>query len=330
MAIFNLEKRISLWLAETKFALNCHKRLKALENRLWQARIKEGEHGSPLSQSVYLERLALESERSTTSIMEQELSHLRSELDKTLRVNRAATQVAPRTTGYSTTPSFYGYTTSAYPSPTTFAQYYNQYTYPYGQQATFVNSPSVNANSNSSSYLTPAQPSITSIDPAVLQSDVQSRTAQANVPTAPSVRTQASGNDGSTTSASPLLLAPTSTAPPPVSIPFQIPVASLPALKALGIMPVPKKGLPSSSEPPPAAVLVGVTENGNMLSLEINPQLLQQPQLSGLAILLSGLVKLTGGSSAAFGQSQNGGSFNTSNSAASDKSAVDGNEKVGK
>ncbi|KAG6832600.1 hypothetical protein H0H92_014436 [Tricholoma furcatifolium] len=88
---------------------------------------------------------------------------------------------------------------------------------------------------------------------------------------------------------------PVSPAPsiPPTSaqtaIPVQLPVASLPALHALGIVPVPAASL-VDGQPQPAAVLRGSTSNGTMLSLEINVSLLQSAQMSGLAMVLNSLM----------------------------------------
>jgi hypothetical protein len=88
-----------------------------------------------------------------------------------------------------------------------------------------------------------------------------------------------------TTSASPNgTIAPTS------AIPVQLPVGSLPALHALGIVPVPVASLPPSDQTQPPAVLRGTTANGTMLSLEINVSLLQQAQMSGLAMVLNSLM----------------------------------------
>lgn len=77
---------------------------------------------------------------------------------------------------------------------------------------------------------------------------------------------------------------------PTGAIPVQLPVASLPALHALGIVPVPATSLPLEGQPPPAAVLRGCTANGAILSLEINVSLLQSAQMSGLAMMLNSLV----------------------------------------
>lgn len=77
------------------------------------------------------------------------------------------------------------------------------------------------------------------------------------------------------------------------AIPVQLPVASLPALHALGIVPVPASSLPEGQAQPPA-VLRGSTSNGTMLSLEINVSLLQSAQMSGLAMVLNSLMSRSG------------------------------------
>jgi hypothetical protein len=81
-----------------------------------------------------------------------------------------------------------------------------------------------------------------------------------------------------------------STIVPTSAIPVQLPVGSLPALHALGIVPVPVASLPPSDQTQPPAVLRGTTANGTMLSLEINVSLLQQAQMSGLAMVLNSLM----------------------------------------
>ncbi|KAL4073974.1 hypothetical protein V8B97DRAFT_1271461 [Scleroderma yunnanense] len=78
--------------------------------------------------------------------------------------------------------------------------------------------------------------------------------------------------------------------PSGVPIPVQLPVTSLSALHALGIVPVPTASLPPPDQPQPAAVLKGSTSNGTMLSLDINVSLLQSSQMSGLALLLNSLM----------------------------------------
>lgn len=78
--------------------------------------------------------------------------------------------------------------------------------------------------------------------------------------------------------------------PSGVPIPVQLPVTSLSALHALGIVPVPIASLPPPDQPQPAAVLKGSTSNGTMLSLDVNVSLLQSSQMSGLALLLNSLM----------------------------------------
>jgi hypothetical protein len=81
---------------------------------------------------------------------------------------------------------------------------------------------------------------------------------------------------------------------PNTAIPVQLPVASLPALHALGIHPVPATSIVEGADPTPPAVLRGSTANGTMLTLEINVSLLQSAQMSGLAMVLNSLMSRTG------------------------------------
>jgi len=84
------------------------------------------------------------------------------------------------------------------------------------------------------------------------------------------------------------------------AIPVQLPVASLPALRALGIHPVPAASI-AEGQPTPPAVLRGSTANGTMLMLEINVSLLQSAQMSGLAMVLNSLMSRASGGTAATG-----------------------------
>ncbi|KAF9566719.1 hypothetical protein CPC08DRAFT_657326 [Agrocybe pediades] len=104
----------------------------------------------------------------------------------------------------------------------------------------------------------------------------------------------------STPAAAPPTTASTNYAPYQSSgaIPVQLPVASLPALHALGITPIPAGSLPAEGQPQPAAVLRGSTANGAILSLEINVSLLQSTQMSGLAMILNSLVTRSNAASA--------------------------------
>ena len=106
---------------------------------------------------------------------------------------------------------------------------------------------------------------------------------------------QAYGNTAHTSNGSTVPQPPTTSTnyslyQPTGAIPVQLPVASLPALHALGIVPVPATSLPPEGQPQPAAVLRGCTANGAILSLEINVSLLQSAQMSGLAMMLNSLV----------------------------------------
>ncbi|KAG6845932.1 hypothetical protein H0H87_000738 [Tephrocybe sp. NHM501043] len=109
----------------------------------------------------------------------------------------------------------------------------------------------------------------------------------------PYAYTQAYGTPAQATSTSTFSVSPTPTITPvstQSAIPVQLPVASLPALHALGIVPIPAASLPPEGQPQPAAVLRGSTANGTMLSLEINVSLLHSAQMSGLAMMLNSLM----------------------------------------
>ncbi|EJD02705.1 uncharacterized protein FOMMEDRAFT_146574 [Fomitiporia mediterranea MF3/22] len=312
------EADLLLEIQETKFALECHRRFRSLEHRMKKARLKPGQNTIPLDQAILVERLLLESEHLDSSALDQELSSARSELDKVLRAQRLAKQTANRSTLTTsgstsingttnhTTPSYYGYATSTFNASSTpnYSNYYSSYTYPYAQS--FI--PGV-SHTQSAKTGTSAIPGASSF-PTGASAQVQSSTSSTNQANASSPSTSAPAR------------------PPPVAIPLQLPVTSLPALQSLGILPVPQASLASSPNQQPAAVLLGSSNNGTMLSLEINAALLQPPQMSGLAILLSSLVKMSGGSSDT-GQTQTAGTGattttqNASNSAATAQTATD-------
>lgn len=77
------------------------------------------------------------------------------------------------------------------------------------------------------------------------------------------------------------------------AIPVQLPVGSLPALHALGIIPVPAPPDGQQGQGQAAAVLRGSTANGTILNLEINVSSLQSTQMTGLAVVLNSLVART-------------------------------------
>ncbi|KAI5121560.1 hypothetical protein M0805_000741 [Coniferiporia weirii] len=278
---------------ETRFALECYRRFSVLKRRMRRARMKPGQHLSPHGQVIALERLVLEADHTVTSALEQELSSARSELDKVLRAQRAAKASSNRMVTTSVQPStapLYGYSTPTFSASSTpnFSNYYGSYTYPYGQS--FL--PGV-------TYTPPMKYSASSIPGA--SSFQASNVLRPQPAYAPTPTTSSSAEPGSSST-------PSVVRPPPVAIPLQLPVSSLPALQSLGILPVPKASLPPPTESQPAAVLLGSSNNGNMLSLEINAALLQAPQMSGLAILLSSLVKMSGGTTTGGSPAQTKGS----------------------
>ncbi|KAF8070500.1 hypothetical protein FPV67DRAFT_1487625 [Lyophyllum atratum] len=222
------EEHMKEEIRETKFALECHKRRDALVARFRDITTRSGKRSVPDTQAILLASLALDSERSDTTLLNNELRTARAELERREKEKRAAASSA-RTMYYGSAPS-----TSASSIP---VQYYRPYPYAYTQV-----------------YGTPTQTSSTStfsVSPA---------------PPAHHASTQS-------------------------AIPVQLPVASLPALHALGIVPIPAASLPlPDGHPQPPAVLRGSTSNGTMLSLEINVSLLQSAQMSGLAMVLNSLM----------------------------------------
>lgn len=98
--------------------------------------------------------------------------------------------------------------------------------------------------------------------------------------------------------------APAPAPPPPVAVPYtpgaaipvQLPISSLPALHALGIIPVAVSSLPPpSSQQPLPPILRSSSANGTMLNLEINVSLLQAAQMNGLALVLNSIMTRGGG-----------------------------------
>ncbi|KAI6157750.1 hypothetical protein BKA82DRAFT_4060893 [Pisolithus tinctorius] len=243
---------IRLEIKETRFALNCHQRLRKLQERFRRAQVKDGTRASPDPQAYTLIQAVLEVERAETAAVSSELRSARNELDAIQREKRAASQ-----------PTVTKFRSTYYPQGSAPSQYYRSYAYAYTQPY----SASIPGATTSTFYTTP---------PA------RSTTAPATASGAPSY--VSSGG----------------------AIPVQLPVTSLSALHALGIVPIPAASLPPPDQPQPAAVLKGSTSNGTMLSLDINVSLLQSSQMSGLALLLNSLMSRGGSSgqaSAAAGSS---------------------------
>ena len=217
----------------------------------------------PHDQAITLGRAILDSDREAKATLDQELSALRVELDKLVRAKKAQTAQAEKpmasfpppssTSSTSTFSTYAGYTqnNSVQRTPSMAYQQYYGYSYPYGQSGPYVYH---NPQYATTSYASGA---------------TQATQAQ---PVATPVATQAPAKATST------------------CLPIQLPLTSLPSLQALGILPVPKAALPSTAMQP-AAVLVGSTNSGATLLLEINVAMLQPAQMSGLAMLLSNLMR---------------------------------------
>ncbi|KAK0212562.1 hypothetical protein DFS33DRAFT_1282655 [Desarmillaria ectypa] len=110
---------------ETKFALECFKRRKKLEERFRKARLKSGRRSAPDDQAVFLAQAVLEGERADTVTLNNELRTARTELDRLEREKRVATN-AQRT-------SYYMATQPATPTTTANRPYYHSYPYAYAQ-----------------------------------------------------------------------------------------------------------------------------------------------------------------------------------------------------
>ncbi|KAJ2918027.1 hypothetical protein MD484_g2405, partial [Candolleomyces efflorescens] len=225
---YDLKKEIS----DTKFALECHKRLEKIRGRWRNIQIREGQRASPDTQAYVLAHAVLEADRGETALLSTELRTARAELERIQKEQRASASAA-RVSQFSATP-----TTSVTTTPTQ-TQYYRAYPYTYAQ-------PYGNPSANATTLTFPATPVATTPTYSAYQ--------------------------------------------PSGAIPVQLPVASLPALHALGIVPVPATSLPPEGQPQPPAILRGSSANGTMLTLEINVSLLQSAQMHGLAVILNSLV----------------------------------------
>ncbi|KAJ4467941.1 hypothetical protein C8J55DRAFT_207454 [Lentinula edodes] len=242
-------------LAETKFALDCHRRRKKLEDRFRKARVKGGAGSGFNSQLVVLTQSVLDSDRAEVAALNAELRAARSEYDRLERQKRATSNPPPPTTASRT---------SFYTAPTQSAvangqsAYYRPY--PYTYTSTFGTSSPVQAAA--------ATPIFS------VASSATSTPPQANISTVP----------------------PPATYPTTSAIPVQLPIAFMPALNRLGIIPVPT-GSVSAGQPQPPAVLRGSSSNGTVLNLEINVAMLQPSQMSGLAVILNSLMSRSNASS---------------------------------
>ncbi|OCH92282.1 hypothetical protein OBBRIDRAFT_833513 [Obba rivulosa] len=290
-------------IAETKFALECWRRRNTLEDRFKRARIRSGKRSCHDDQAYVLAHALLETERTETTMLNTELRNARSELDRLERERKAAappsTPTTPATPARPTAPSYYAQ--PATPA-SAYSAAYRGYAYPYGAYGTsqYTYNPAhydPNAVYASTSYATttqpnlyaaaaypPATPTQTYTPPVSTQTPAPSSTPASTATNAPAQTLPAS----QTVAQNPQYQ--TSTTARTNAIPVQLPAASMPALSALGIIPVPVASLPPSDKPQPAAVLKGTTHNGAIVNLEINVGSLQQAQMSGLALILNTLT----------------------------------------
>ncbi|KAJ6625583.1 hypothetical protein B0H10DRAFT_2002040 [Mycena sp. CBHHK59/15] len=101
---------------ETKFALECFKRKRRLEERFRRVKTRSGNRPAPDGQAVALAQAVLETDRAETAWLNSEIRAARADLDKIEREKRAANaRLQP-------------------PTPVPQPQYYRAYPYPYPQQ----------------------------------------------------------------------------------------------------------------------------------------------------------------------------------------------------
>lgn len=280
---------------ETKFALECFKRRRELEERFRRARTKSGKarrviyirkalsltarHQRTASddQAYFLERQVLDCERAEHSALTTELRNAKSELERVTRLQRAA--ALPQRANYYS------------PAPPVYAHHYRTYHYPYAQ--TYGAPAGSTAAPQGYPYSVPLSSAISQYVPPALA------TATSTIKTQPAAAGSTAGAASAPITPSPLTPASDTSIPVPTSsasgassgaIPVQLPVSSLPTLHALGIVPVPPQSL-SANSPTPPAVLRGTSANGAMLNLEINVPLLQAAQMSGLALVLNSIMR---------------------------------------
>ncbi|OSD06779.1 hypothetical protein PYCCODRAFT_1430974 [Trametes coccinea BRFM310] len=290
-------------IADTRFAIQCWKRRRALEKRFRKARIESGKRASPDDQAYILAQALYEVERADTAALQQELRAARQELDKIEREKRLAAPPPPapapataasRPTMNIRTANYYNPSAASTPSQTpttaTFMPPYRPYSYSYSQYPTTqytYNPHAYNATpygSTTSAYGTTSHATTAASTPTY-------------TPPASAVSTAASTSAASTqvqqAQAQPSSASNT-------AVPVQLPVSSLSALSALGIVPVAASAVPTTGQPPQAVIK---STNGSTLNLEINLSLLQAAQMSGLALILNALtsrgVNVDGSASAA-------------------------------
>ena len=184
-----------------------------------------------------------------------QLRAARAELEKYNREHRP--QVA-QTTARPTLP----FTSTTY----SYTPQYRHYTYPYAQYQS--NYTQVYPGFTTA---TPSYPVVTTpVTVSATGTTTSSQTTTAQTPSTTSI-----------TSTSDALSKPVS---------LSLPISSLPALHALGIMPVSSLSVPPPGQPQPQAILKGTTANGTMLCLDVNIGQLQATQVSGLALIINAIA----------------------------------------
>ncbi|KAJ7497358.1 hypothetical protein FB451DRAFT_1211151 [Mycena latifolia] len=102
---------------ETKFALECFKRKRSLEERFRRARTRSGKRPAPDDQAVALAQAILEADRSETACLNSEIRAARADLERIQREKREQNaRLQP-------------------PTPVAQPQYYRTYPYTYAQQS---------------------------------------------------------------------------------------------------------------------------------------------------------------------------------------------------
>ncbi|KAJ6499238.1 hypothetical protein C8R45DRAFT_981661 [Mycena sanguinolenta] len=99
---------------ETKFALECFKRKRKLEERFRRIRTRSGKRPAPDDQALALAQAVLEADRAENQSLNNEIRAARADLDKIEREKRAAA--------------------ARLQTPATAPQYYRAYPFPYAQQ----------------------------------------------------------------------------------------------------------------------------------------------------------------------------------------------------
>ncbi|KIP08437.1 hypothetical protein PHLGIDRAFT_127050 [Phlebiopsis gigantea 11061_1 CR5-6] len=307
-------------IAETKFAIDCWKRKTTLERKFRRIRTNAGKRKAPDDQAYVLAQTVLEADRAELAALNAEYRTARAELDRVERERKAsaaaaappppapapkptpAKPAATRLPYYPPSASSSTATTSIFPqTPTSYTAQYKNYAYPYSQAYssayTAYTPPAFSSTSATRKAppmsRTPSNVPVLQLAPPSVQ--VPSATPRPPTATSPAGSSPATASPAQTTGSATV---GSTSAPNVAPIPVHLPVSALTSLSALGIVPVPAANAPPSGEPQPACVLKGTSQNGTMVSLDMNVSALGQAQASGLAVLLSALTTRNGAGSA--------------------------------